>query len=371
MSKYIHIIDNVVKETEQIHPFNDKNRHDLNNKSFFAKKFQDDCKLISGIVDISNGQNNLFEFQMGDEKYNIFLEHCDGGGRDISFGKASKKIAIPYHVKAFKQMVQNKKNILVANLYFTLNEDLTINYNKYVYLIVSPSEIYSSQGAADILFNRKKPSSSSRWVELDEILKCLNSKETLINKRNRRNQGNNVWIVHPDNLQDFLNSIIFDEYKNQMEYANSRLLSLVYQTEKSKEQEKRINISRRNARKKLLTKFDKCQISLCNIRDKQCLVASHIFGVSDICKMRNSFDKKLSMIQNINNVLLLCCTHDKLFDRHLISFNDNGTLLISRLINKLEPYNLESNFKYFDFNKEMLCYIKKHRNKFYELEKVR
>ncbi len=370
-NKYIHIIGNQIKESDKIHPFNNRDVNDLNNKSFFAKKFENDCKSVNGIKDISNGKNRLFEFSIKNEKYNIFLEHCDGGGRDISFSKTSKKVAIPYHLKSFKKMIKNHEHILVINLYFALNEDSTVNYNKYVYLIVSPSEIYSSQGAADIIFNRKKPSSSSRWVELNEILKCLQSKETLLNVRNSQTKGNNVWIVHPENLEDFLNSIIFDEYRNQMEEANSRLLSIVHPNVIDIKQDRMIKTCRQNIRKRLLEIFEKCQISTCEVRDKQCLVASHIYAVNEICKLQINTDKKINMISDINNVLLLCSLHDKLFDRHLISFNNDGTLLVSAIINKLEAYNLKLNFHYFNFNENMLVYIEKHRRKFVELENMR
>ncbi len=370
-NKYIHIIGNQIKESDKIHPFNDKNVNDLNNKIFFAKKFENDCKSVNEIKDISDGNNRLFEFSIKNEKYNIFLEHCDGGGRDISFNKASKKVAIPYHLKSFKKMIRNHEHILVINLYFALNDDETVNYNRYVYLIVSPSEIYSSQGAADIIFNRKKPSSSSRWVELNEILKCMQSKTTLLNVRISQFKGNNVWIVHPENLEDFLNSIIFDEYRNQMGEAISKLLSLVHPSAPNIEQDRRINICRQNTRKKILKIFRKCQISTCEVQNKQCLVASHIYAVNEIRKLRINIDKKIDMIGDIDNVLLLCSLHDKLFDRHLISFNDDGTLLVSSIINKFKAYNLKLNFPYFHFNDNMLMYIKKHRNKFIELENRR
>ena len=280
--KYIHIIANQIKECDRIHPFNDKKINNLYNKIFFANQLKKDYKIVDEIKDISQGNNRLFEFTIKNEKYNIFIEHCDGGGRDISFGKMSKKVAIPYHIKSFKEMIKNQKQVLVINLYFTLNEDLTINNNNYVYLIVSPSEIYSSQGAADILYKHKKPSSSSRWVELSEILQCLKSKETLLNKRKLQTHGSNVWIVHPENLQDFLNSIIFDEYKNQIKVAYDKLLKLVYPSKPNKEESSVINKCRQTIRKELLKKYKKCQISACDVQDKQCLVASHIYAVNEI-----------------------------------------------------------------------------------------
>ena len=108
MNKYLHIIGNEIKETKQIHPFNDKTKYNLRNKMFFAKKFKEDYKLIKEFIDISNDKKNLFKFQMENEEYNIFLEHCDGGGRDISFGKSSKKIAIPYILNHLKNWLRTK-----------------------------------------------------------------------------------------------------------------------------------------------------------------------------------------------------------------------------------------------------------------------
>ena len=74
-NKYIHIIGNQIKESDKIHPFNDKNVNDLNNKIFFAKKFENDCKSVNEIKDISDGNNRLFEFSIKNDGISRLIKH--------------------------------------------------------------------------------------------------------------------------------------------------------------------------------------------------------------------------------------------------------------------------------------------------------
>ncbi|PER24599.1 hypothetical protein CN490_22590 [Bacillus cereus] len=71
-------------------------------------------------------------------------------------------------------------------------------------------------------------------------------------------------------------------------------------------------------RKTLLQRENKCQ--LCNINIPELLVASHILPWS----VSNDYQKNDS-----ENGLLLCLTHDGLFDKGLISFEENGKIIIS------------------------------------------
>ena len=59
-----------------------------------------------------------------------------------------------------------------------------------------------------------------------------------------------------------------------------------------------------------------------------------------------------------------------LFDQHLISFDDNGGLLISKnlSIDNIRNFDLLS-FPTLEINENMLKYIKRHRNKFLEIER--
>ena len=69
----------------------------------------------------------------------------------------------------------------------------------------------------------------------------------------------------------------------------------------------------------------------------------------------------------MNNTLLLCETHDKLFDRHYISFDINGKIMISENIRK-EDYkklNINENIG-IKLNEKKEKYMKEHRKKFIE-----
>lgn len=79
---------------------------------------------------------------------------------------------------------------------------------------------------------------------------------------------------------------------------------------------------RRNAVKKY---NGKCV--LCGIGIDTALRASHIKSWADSTSKEKG---------DHENVLLLCANHDALFDKHLISFDDNGYLLISAEINEGE-----------------------------------
>ncbi|NEU30995.1 HNH endonuclease [bacterium LRH843] len=74
--------------------------------------------------------------------------------------------------------------------------------------------------------------------------------------------------------------------------------------------------------KKGLVKIE-CKCKLCGVEDESFLIASHIKPWS-----RSSHEERL----DLNNGLLLCPNHDALFDKGYISFNTEGTILISDLV---------------------------------------
>ena len=110
---------------------------------------------------------------------------------------------------------------------------------------------------------------------------------------------------------------------------------------------------RRNAVKKY---NGKCV--LCGIGIDTALRASHIKSWADSTSKEKG---------DHENVLLLCANHDALFDKHLISFDDNGYLLISAEINEGERKKLNiSNDMKIEMNAEMRGYMAYHRKKFEE-----
>lgn len=78
-----------------------------------------------------------------------------------------------------------------------------------------------------------------------------------------------------------------------------------------------------------LIKNNGCKCALCDIGMKELLIASHIKEYSK-CK-ENTIEHL-----DLKNGLLLCANHDKLFDKHLISFNMDGTIKISDKIPQSE-----------------------------------
>lgn len=103
---------------------------------------------------------------------------------------------------------------------------------------------------------------------------------------------------------------------------------------------------------------------LCNIKNLDLLIASHIKDSSEC----NIYEKA-----NPNNALLLCANHDKLFDKHLISFDfTDGHIMVSdslteeekKLCNIDENYVLPSEL----LNEERSDFLMIHNEVFYKKE---
>ena len=106
-------------------------------------------------------------------------------------------------------------------------------------------------------------------------------------------------------------------------------------------------------RKDLLSHTDKCEI--CGINNQKLLVASHIKP----WKHSNNMQRL-----DINNGLALCAIHDKLFDTGLISFLDNGNILLSPDLSKKDKEILKLPLKIrINLNECKKQYMKWHRVK--------
>lgn len=98
-----------------------------------------------------------------------------------------------------------------------------------------------------------------------------------------------------------------------------------------------------------------CRCVLCGLRTKELLVASHIKAWAE----SNSEEKG-----DPDNVLLLCPDHDAVFDRHLITFDDDGNIMISDQLDAHERamLNLRPDMK-IQMNDAMRRYMQYHREK--------
>lgn len=99
----------------------------------------------------------------------------------------------------------------------------------------------------------------------------------------------------------------------------------------------------------------KCAITGSTIQEL--LIASHIVPWKD----SNSIEKT-----DEQNSVLLSALYDKLFDKYLISFDDNGKILVSRSINIKEKAALSiTGAEIIDIKSDkMLSYLRKHRKEF-------
>lgn len=366
--KYLHIIDGNISTCDLIHPLNDSKTINLRNKIEYINQFKKDVNCQ--IKEISHGANNLFSFNIGDHDYNVFIEHTDGGGRDISFNKPYQKVLIPFATKSFANLISDGKNVLVINMYYELSKiqnKVNINYDRYCYLIVMPGEIYSAKPVGDII-QFGKGNGSSRWVTLNDINHCLKSKETVTNNKN------NVWIVHPENLRNFLTSIVLDDYNHQKDLALKKYnLKRVRKT--INDFEAKISNARILLRKNILAR-KKCEILSCNIDLPESLIASHIWSVEEIRKSDNlSNDLKIKYIMDENNAFLLCPIHDKLFDRYFITFNKSGIIKCSqKIVNSIQYYGFDPNklnIPIININDKNLPFLSKHNEIFEKNERHR
>lgn len=349
MKKYLykHIINNKITELDKKHPLENQA-----NKLFFIDFLCKDLNLEkSNINEISEGKNNLFIIYFEKNYYNIFIEFPDGGGRDISFNSTSKKIAIPFHIKAFKKILENYEPVLVINLYIPLKSNKKdLDLENRVYLIINPQEIYSSK-----VIKNKTSNSSSRWVKLEEILDIINNKVYKLNNKK------NVYIVHWKKIKWFFDNILKEEYLNMINYELSNI-SLT-DLDNSKKNKYVYTKYRQLFRELLISNRGiKCEIINCKIDIIQLLVASHIKPVNMILKNKNLIhEQKIAEISDPNNGLLLCPNHDALFDKFFITFDQNGLLITTKIIHdKIEIFNLSNNLKMINVNKQMNKYLKFH-----------
>ena len=126
-----------------------------------------------------------------------------------------------------------------------------------------------------------------------------------------------------------LNNFQFNKFINTFkERENKKIIEEIEHSEE-KEIEKQALIKVRLGHSKLREDIIKIkgECEICGLSHNKLLIASHIkpWAKSD------NFEKLDSA-----NILLLCSMHDALFDKGLISFDDNGKILISKELNEKE-----------------------------------
>jgi hypothetical protein len=128
-------------------------------------------------------------------------------------------------------------------------------------------------------------------------------------------------------------------------------------TETEKEQLNKSRIGQSVFKKALLSKAKKC--GLCGVSDERFLIASHIKPWS-----HSSNQERL----DVDNGLLLCPNHDSLFDKGYISFDEEGTILMSYSLDKATKVFLNINeILNINLNECQQEYMKWHRENVYKI----
>lgn len=183
-------------------------------------------------------------------------------------------------------------------------------------------------------------------------------------KKSKISRTAHARTIFKNNWQiDALNNILISKVSEEtillcqkiLKNENQKILQEVKNSE-IKETEKqalvKIRLGHSKLRENILGNKKVCEI--CGISHKKLLIVSHIKP----WVKSNDFEKL-----DKENVLLLCNMHDALFDKGLISFKDNGEILISSDLteNNQKLVNINQNIKIKILSEKQKKYLKFHR----------
>jgi hypothetical protein len=172
-----------------------------------------------------------------------------------------------------------------------------------------------------------------------------------------------------DEKSDLLNLIEIYEWKPEsIGGTSTNYFKFVPRGETKTREQKKPNYTERRGlvtsrvvqgyyRQEIIKKWDgKCSLTGCTLKD--ILISSHIKGWSE-CNDSERLDP--------DNGILLSPNVDSLFDKHLISFNDDGSMIMSERIseNELQILGLNSTMVIY-VSDGMRSYLKFHRNRLSE-----
>lgn len=154
-----------------------------------------------------------------------------------------------------------------------------------------------------------------------------------------------------------LNNFQFSKFINTFKEGENKKIIEEIEHSEEKETEKqaliKVRLGHSKLREDIIKRKGKCEI--CGLSHNKLLVVSHIkpWAKSD------NFEKLDSA-----NILLLCSMHDALFDKGLISFDDNGKILISKELNEKEQalVNINEDSRISIVSDKQKEYLKYHRN---------
>lgn len=159
----------------------------------------------------------------------------------------------------------------------------------------------------------------------------------------------NTWMTYDQSL--FVQIALFKDVHGSDKDTESDITEIISSNDDPTDKQRLITarLGQGDYRKGLLNIWGKCSVTSC--ATKELLIASHIkpWRVSDNQERLDPF-----------NGLLLIATVDKAFDSGLISFSDDGSILISPLFNEHELAGISLDMK-IELREQNLPYLAHHR----------
>lgn len=192
---------------------------------------------------------------------------------------------------------------------------------------------------------------------IEEILKLCSKKYAPFTKQGKGSQGYlfeisremGEYLINLANQYNKTNILVLSSEENEY-IEDTEILLNTFKDETEKERVVKSRLGQGLFKSKLLTKS--CECKICGMKIKELLIASHCKPWK-VCSNKERLDA--------NNGMLLCPTHDALFDKGLISFNEDGNIKISSRISKDQFYLLNINESItISVNKDQKKYIKYH-----------
>lgn len=272
------------------------------------------------------------------------LEFASKGVVRVEYGELSKNIEQKYGINL-------NPHTVIPNIIGSISE-LCYDLDLPLLSAIVVNKDTQKPGAGFYSVYDKKHNTSIKGNHFLEEKILKQTKQDIINCQN--------W----NKLAEYLNikkeSNINPKTQNQGLIDEDKIIKII-DPENIEEAERiilsKIRIGQSDLREILLNNKKCCEI--CGIKNKELLITSHIkpWAKSDKTEKLDS-----------ENVLLLCPTHDALFDKGLISFNSDGSIIISKLLDDIDRrlLHLDNNEKIVVNSENKMNYLKYHRENIFK-----
>ena len=295
--------------------------------------------MIENIKQFELNKERFLQEILPDKEVKKALEHFVDyfqGGNEFTLKLPPKKPSVRFIPNYETEILENKRKIAFS---FIINKHWLLFYVKTNYEYFLSPEINENY----------KPNINIKKKEFSIKLKNINDVDIIINDIFIKKLKLDIYSNGTSSIE-LPEIIVIDEFIKQSEEVNKETVTEVITKHRTGQQK---------YRKDLLKKWDnQCAVTRINI--ESILIASHIksFKESDF---KERYD--------VENGILLSPTLDALFDRHLISFKEKGSILLSGKImaSDFQKLGISLEMRLKTVTPGMIKYLKIHQKIFYEL----